>query len=576
MTSIYVSYRDILGVFFISRDKRKEVVARIACEGNMKKNVIPIKVEWGDEWGVGLTVIQGEKEKQETDYLSRVEKIDSLKREVKIIERKKNFIFSKLKPTSMSLEQDFKKLLTKKIKSEVMDSNFCQNMNNLGKQYFDKFDIVRLDDEQVTPLIGGLINKSSKKGWRSIFQLMFVFRGENRIIYMTDKGCQRRRNGSRWNNTYTRELVGYTYDIYDFFSNLLAIDYINQEVESEKRYYSIAPEELLGDKVYFAERGDKREYPPAFLHIPVFASEREAKEVLGNKAIRNVANITDAELEYLFSGRFIPSGFDYAIAAVPFREYFINSYLYKRALEETLKRISFRYYAEKFNQVERQRAEKEYSLSFETKRNIPKKTVEAMSKSKFNDYFGFVEFDELTDLKKIVEIENEFKSFINAIFGEIKETREIALRFRRLGHHKASGLYYPTKRCICVDIGNPNSFVHEYGHMIDYEFGEITYSESNSFRGLFFLYCSLFEENIKDKKDMLKGKYNVKYYETPTEVFARCFEIYVHRIIGMDNSIIDDCTGFAYPDDPGLNKMIKGYFQEILNAEGGAKKCASI
>lgn len=543
----------------------------------MKRKVIPIKIRWGDDWGVDLGTVEHNKGEQ-IDYLSRADKIYSLKREVKRVKRRQNPLFSKIKPTSDSIKQDFKKVLAREIKYDVMDSNFCQNMNHVGRQYFKEFDIVRLDDEQVTPLVRELVNKSSKKGWKSVFRLIFTFGNTERVIYMTEKGCKGSRNGHSWTKVSNLELLGYSYDLYDFFENLLMIDYINREIKDEKEYYNIHPEDLLGGRMYYKEMKDNREYPSYFCNIPVFASSKEAEEVLGQQII-NVASISDAELEYLINGQFIPNGFDYSLSAVPFRRLALSSDLYSRALEETLKRIAFRYYAERGNRADRERAEKEYALSFETKKNIPKKTVEAMSNSKFNDYFGFVEFDELTDLNKIIEIENEFRCFMRTVFGEIKQTKNIALRFRRLGHHKASGLYYPTMGCICIDIGTPSSFVHEYGHMIDYEFNteKIPYSESNSFRGLFFLYCSLFEENIKDKKDKLKGKYNVKYYETPTEVFARCFEIFVHRIIGMNNSIIGECAGFAYPEDKELEKMINDYFTEILciDQKRGEEKCAS-
>ena len=47
-------------------------------------------------------------------------------------------------------------------------------------------------------------------------------------------------------------------------------------------------------------------------------------------------------------------------------------------------------------------------------------------------------------------------------------TKGNSIRFRKLGNHKAIGLYYPLIQCLCVDLRNTTSFIHELGHLIDH------------------------------------------------------------------------------------------------------------
>ena len=208
----------------------------------------------------------------------------------------------------------------------------------------------------------------------------------------------------------------------------------------------------------------------------------------------------------------------------------------------------------------------EHARSFQTKKNIPQKCVRAMRKSGFNDYFGYVEFDEECELKLMEELYREYKAFAKEI--GLGEYPEVSLRFRKLGNHKASGLYYYVLKCLCVDVRSPGSMVHEVGHMIDYHMDHI--SIKYSFRKIFERYEWLLNEYMrkadKEVADVLKGntKYNLQYYLQPSEVFARCFEMYVVRIREIDNSLCKPNYGFAYPADEILMGYIKEFFDDIL------------
>lgn len=115
--------------------------------------------------------------------------------------------------------------------------------------------------------------------------------------------------------------------------------------------------------------------------------------------------------------------------------------------------------------------------------------------------------------------------------------------------------------------------VHEFGHMID----------DGSLSGIGGDYLSLkpdfdqikevYREHI-DSIDMLKerkGKYSADYYKNATEIFARSFEMYVSRVLGVSNSLLEDLHSFEYPDDEEFMSMVKEYFDRLFKVlfEGG-------
>lgn len=209
----------------------------------------------------------------------------------------------------------------------------------------------------------------------------------------------------------------------------------------------------------------------------------------------------------------------------------------------------------------------DYAKSFMTKKNIPKKYVEAMSRSGFNRYFGYVEFDEDCDLALMEELYREYDALAKEI--GLPKYEEVSLRFRKLGNHKASGLYYYILKCLCVDVRYPSSMAHEVGHMIDYHMDHI--SAKYAFLEIADRYGYLLRSYMRSGKDekqiaILKGntKYNLDYYLQSTEIFARCFEMYLVRIRKIDNSLCKPADGFAYPNDEILNGLLEKFYDDIL------------
>lgn len=201
----------------------------------------------------------------------------------------------------------------------------------------------------------------------------------------------------------------------------------------------------------------------------------------------------------------------------------------------------------------------------QTKKNIPEKTLKAMEESEFNNYFGYVEFDEDVDIEKATEIAKEFIAVKETFFPGVNAS-ENALRLRKLGKHRALGLYYPFVQCLCVDINSPSSFIHEFGHLIDYTYGRL--SQKYNFYEIRQLYGKLVDKAMGDN-DTYKGssKYNREYFLNPTEIFARSFEIYCSRCLGIKNSLLERPSGYeaaTYPSDEGYLEQIKVYFDRLL------------
>lgn len=264
--------------------------------------------------------------------------------------------------------------------------------------------------------------------------------------------------------------------------------------------------------------------------------------------------------------------------AVPYEHLFHFSYIKKDAVpfQGMASRLSSGLYGlfceilEIYQDVSCESLDREQSRSiataFITKKNIPKTVLSAMEQTGFLRYFKYVEFDEDTDLESASAIEKEFVAMNKAYFSG--STFPVAIRFRKLGKHKASGLYYPFFNTLCVDIRSPSSFMHEYFHMIDNQLGDL--SLDIGFQDVAEQYREAFLKGLEKEdaaiKAKLKGhsKYNISYYFRRAEIFARCGEIYLLRILKAESSLLQSSLGYAYPESETLDSLIGDYYQSLL------------
>lgn len=202
----------------------------------------------------------------------------------------------------------------------------------------------------------------------------------------------------------------------------------------------------------------------------------------------------------------------------------------------------------------------EYARSFETKRNIPTKIQAAMDSTKFLECgFGFVEFDEHFDLEKLPDIEEQWGLIYRALPHSENKPE---LRFRKIEHRKAHGVYFPAFDCITISVRNVNSMLHEYGHHIDFTHNkDQNLSMSDEFRPLLKGY----QRNLSDG-GVYKGAM-LNYFLTPTEVFARAFEIYCVSVlprVSFTESLVDYETKSEYKWLISNKEDVYQYFDTVF------------
>ena len=218
---------------------------------------------------------------------------------------------------------------------------------------------------------------------------------------------------------------------------------------------------------------------------------------------------------------------------------------------------------------------KECARAFETKKNINKETLAIMNTTKFLNDFSYVEIDNDTDLSKFNLIEKEWDKVKNALNMK-KRLSKVSpeLRFKKLGKHRALGLYYPSLKCLCVDINSPKSFIHELGHYIDYTNEEGQLSLTFKFLPVINAYKKAFEKTLLESDNDSIVKYlrrKLDYYYTPTEIFARSLEIYLVNkglktsFLRIDSELLLE-GGYPSITD-NLLDIINEYFDDLIELD---------
>lgn len=209
-------------------------------------------------------------------------------------------------------------------------------------------------------------------------------------------------------------------------------------------------------------------------------------------------------------------------------------------------------------------AKKEVATALQTKKHINKRIKTAMQKSKFSGQgFNFVEYDNDTDLERIAQLETEW-CIAKEHLPNMSDTPD--LRFRKLGKHKAWGLYSPFHNTICIDIRNVNSFIHEYGHLIDFKLNDHNLSMLTDFQPIIKSYRKEIYDQLGNESYVTK---KINYYLTPTEVFARAYELYmVDRL--PESSFLKDLNQYDTLDEyktfnHSNRQQIKQFMRKHIN-----------
>lgn len=158
---------------------------------------------------------------------------------------------------------------------------------------------------------------------------------------------------------------------------------------------------------------------------------------------------------------------------------------------------------------------------FEDKKHCTFKHKALADSSAFAKRFAHVEIDDDINMDLFVKLDGEFETRYSA--GLLPQVDIKAMRFRKTGRHKAAGIYNPRLHEVAVDPRHPSSLVHEFAHAYDFSNGNV--SLSGEFEPLLNKYRELVSAE-PDFNTLGNTKYGQSYYTTPTEVFARMWDVW--------------------------------------------------
>ena len=519
------------------------------------------------------------KEVVKEDYLKKGEKIISLLKSKGIREFKESSFFECFNFKTYSTKKGYenklaylKQCISNKIILPALDSPVT-DLKEVLKEFGDKIMIDSLvEDSYEEKLLKGFLKGKSYHGGAAI-----SFEGLCENFYMhfgKEKYINKKGSGRQWSirgtsiylrcidgASFFRELV--------FFMNLRAVI---QEMCLSKN--SSLFTKLMNMQLEIVSRKSDKESGQVKIHkeisqmgyITSYLNKIEMPYLVYDDEVSSLCVLEqgDFNILYLLKEVIEPGDWKFAMARIREGKNIVREMAHgidSMTLIDVFDLIYDEYIIDRDEYEFNKSLMSDYAKSYQTKKGINKKTVEAMEKSNWNNHFGYVEFDQDCDLALIEELEKEFGAIAGKFSWDKEE--EVSLRFRRLGNHKAAGLYYSALKCICVDINNPSSLVHEYFHMLDYTNDRA--SRTAAFSSVYYRYKELIEQYAKTD-DSIQGnsKYNKSYYLQPTEVFARCGEMYLVRVKEIDNSVVKTRDNFAYPNDEKLLAFITEYFDGFL------------
>ena len=411
---------------------------------------------------------------------------------------------------------------------------------------------------------------------KDVFEMNVVTEGkENKEYFVVDPD---NKSGS----TQTRRYLD-TRTYQNFYSgnqNLtngygrLVHDVLQSWYEADPKYHEeIKPEDFKGYLFRLTSA-----YYSGKKHVWVFE-----KDPLGDLSREELFKVTDPNPDSERSRIWKPD----FIKAHPELNYSdrVSFYTWQRARRSNLmSEFCSQYLANTYNLVRQQRYlddidKQTHAKAWQTKKHINKATQAIMQQTQLNKTFSKVEIDNDVDLKLFSDFENEVGRLTKVL---PKGTQPAELRLRKLGNHKAKGLFVPFTNTIVVDFRKPSeiyqnaigavetpgyaSFVHEYGHYLDFNHSDkekIPLSLSGDFQKLLKEY----QTNLKDYPLTDKEK---SYYGTPTEVFARAFELYAHdagltgNLIGREQEYNAETGVVPYRAfTPAMREEITYYFDQL-------------
>lgn len=195
---------------------------------------------------------------------------------------------------------------------------------------------------------------------------------------------------------------------------------------------------------------------------------------------------------------------------------------------------------------------------FEDKLSCDEAHRGAAASSLFARRFAHVEIDDSVDLGQFARLDREAAALADR--GWLPTIgSDNSIRFRLCGRHRTIGVYSPSLKAIAIDPRAPRSGAHEMAHAYDFEHGQL--SAKPEFRPILDRQrAALSGMDLTDSR--------LAYWSTPTEVFARAYELHLlstGRASSMTSADMDALRA-ADPSTVPLSgdmNAIDGYFDGL-------------
>lgn len=190
------------------------------------------------------------------------------------------------------------------------------------------------------------------------------------------------------------------------------------------------------------------------------------------------------------------------------------------------------------------------ATAYEDKKNPDKIRQDMMKNTRLNKYFRKVEIDNDVDPTEFAQFEKEYEEVMN-VLPKIPKGKEPELRLRKLGKHRAHGIYFPHKNTVSIDVrSGRGSLIHELAHQYDFAVkGNASLRDD-------------FRDIVKDYTTALKvpagePASRLEYLNTPTEILARGAEWFYYDKKGVRSSLIDESKFNNYDHEPFKNAELR-------------------
>ncbi len=215
--------------------------------------------------------------------------------------------------------------------------------------------------------------------------------------------------------------------------------------------------------------------------------------------------------------------------------------------------------------------------AYERKKRRSRLVLALEARSPLQSFFtGGVEFDDRIDLELVRSFTADFEFFKEAL--EVPPTwgHDVELKLRRLGNHRADGLYYPDQRVLVLDPASTRSFAHELGHLLDYRADHCAPGETPrpvlSAGAGFAPFRDRMLARMRGSPNLGAsfwaggGRVSGKYYASESECFARAFEQLAAELLPEPCTLTRERTW--YRGDPFFFEAVPlsllDYFRGVL------------